>query len=147
MSVAAVPNEVQPSLPHTRTVLVGFDGSAGSRRALAWAARRLVGEGRLILVVATRPEPSTLGRPGLELVARDPLGYARLVLDEISTGAGVPDVEVVVTDDAPAHALAALAREWDADEIAIGGRRGRADGTVAADLLATADRPVVIVVR
>ena len=146
MSVAAVPSGVEP-LHRTRTVVVGFDGSAGSRRALAWAARRLVPEGRLVLVVATRPEPSTLGRPGLELVARDPLGYARLVLDEISTADGVPDVEVVVTDDVPAHALHELARERDADEIAIGGRRGRAEGAVAADLLAVADRPVVIVVR
>ena len=126
-------------------VVVGFDGSAPSRRALAWAARRTTPGGRIILVTATHPAPGTLGRPGLDLVAHDPLEHARLALDESTLDAAPPDIEVVVVDDTPAHALAKLASEREAQEIAVGGAPGRVDGDVAAELLLLTDRPVVVI--
>jgi nucleotide-binding universal stress UspA family protein len=135
-----------PSLAtRQRVIVVGYDGGPPARRALAWAARRAGAEGRLILVSATAAEPGALGRPGLDQVAHNPLDHARLVLDGLTLDGAPPAIEVVVADDMPSRALAHAARRFAADEIAIGGRTGHGDGDVAADLLRSADRPVVVV--
>lgn len=119
-----------------RVIVVGFDGGLPARRALAWAARRAGAGGRVILTSAT---------PGLDLMAGHALEHARLVLDELTLDGGAPDVEVVVVDDPPSRALTSVARRFSADEIVIGGRAGRGEGDVAADLRVSADRPVVVV--
>src|SRR4051794_31413387 len=128
------------------TVVVGFDGSAGSQRALAWAAKRVTLFGRLVLVTATYAEPGGLGRPGLDIVARDAKKHALAAFADLDLDdGGTPLFEVLVVDDSPSHALARVARDHGADEIAIGARPGSAEGDVAADLLSIADRPVVVV--
>jgi hypothetical protein len=126
-------------------IVVGFDGGPRARRALAWAARRAGAGGRLILVSATQAVPGALDRPTLDLVVRDPLGRAHLVLDGLTLDGAQPEIEVVVADDTPSRALGHAARRFGADEIAIGGRAGHGDGDVAADLRCSANRPVVIV--
>ena len=145
---AAMSSELAPAAPRIatrRVIVVGFDGGLPSRRALAWAARRAAPGGVLVMVIATQPEPGSFGRPGLDLVVREPLEHAHLALDEIALEAVPPDVEVIVVDDTPAHALDAIAREQDAEEIAIGGRAVAHEGDVATDLLSVVNRPVVVV--
>jgi nucleotide-binding universal stress UspA family protein len=123
-------------------VVVGLDGSAGSRHALE-VARHLV-EGRACCLVLcevvdydTEDDPSGAGVEA----ATQRLGQV---------AASLPDhpVSVEVVAGRPAQALAEVAEQQDADLVVVGTRgRGltrRLLGSVAEDLLATSTRPVLV---
>lgn len=112
-------------------VLVGWDGSAGSRRALA-AARELFGARRIVLAAArhgTRPEPVP---PGCELVGAD------IAAGHLAEGRAVAEV------------LIGLAAEQQAAAVVVGSRGRSAPreillGSVAMATLHHSPRPVVVV--
>jgi nucleotide-binding universal stress UspA family protein len=104
------------------TLVLGYDGSEGSRRALQ-RVRQLAIDYRMLVIVAVVPDIRSAGM-GADLAGSrvDPervLGEARELLDGcqgavIEARAGVGDPAVVLTD---------IAREVDA-ELLIVGRRG-----------------------
>jgi nucleotide-binding universal stress UspA family protein len=136
-------------------VIAGYDGSASSRNALAYAAgvaRRL---GRPLLVVyvcssGVYCEPLTGQVVG---VPRDTEALERWLLGEIDqvTGqAGNAEVEVHVRTrrGSPARELAAAAAEFTADALVIGAPTHfwhRIAGSVPGWLARHADCPVIIV--
>jgi nucleotide-binding universal stress UspA family protein len=104
------------------TLVVGYDGSDGSRRALA-RVRELAIDYRALVIVAVAPEIRSAGM-GVDLAGAPVdterlLGEARELLDgreggAIQTRAAVGDPAIVLTD---------IAREVDA-RLVIVGRRG-----------------------
>jgi len=131
----------------SRSVLVGVDGSLGSRIALDHAARR-VGPGGLLIVahaISVLPEPIHQAVAGFDHARRD---IARQLVVQQSDLVGVKASAEVVEGRAPS-ALAELARERGADEIVVGARGlgvfAAALGSVSHSLVGHADRPVVVV--
>lgn len=134
-------------------LVVGFDGSPQSRRAVAVTAQR-AGRRGTVWVVHAHPSP-----PGLydvvdgERWRAEHTDRAQALLDTLLlTG----DAELLETNyqtelregSAPAGLLAA-AREHNADEIVVGSR-GLGSvrallGSVSHELLAIADRPVLVI--
>jgi nucleotide-binding universal stress UspA family protein len=133
-------------------VIAGYDGSASSRNALAYAAgvsRRL---GRPLLVVFVCPsgvycEPLTgqvVGAP------RDSEALERWLLTELDQVTGQAGVEVHVRTrrGSPARELAAAADEFSADALVIGAPRHcwhRVAGSVSGWLARHARCPVIVV--
>jgi nucleotide-binding universal stress UspA family protein len=104
------------------TLVVGYDGSDGSRRALM-RVRELTIDYRALVIVAVAPDIRSAGMgvdlAGAQLDTERLLGEARELLDggqdtAIETRAAVGDPAVVLTD---------IAREMDA-QLLIVGRRG-----------------------
>ena len=123
-------------------VVVGYDGSEAARAAVAWAADRAGRAGKVWIVHCLTPG-----------VSGPDDGQGKAVLDAIVLEGGNALVDVdyqleLATGD-PAEALAAYAREHDADEIAIGsrgfGKLRAALGSVSHDVLHEADRPVLVI--
>jgi nucleotide-binding universal stress UspA family protein len=133
-------------------VIAGYDGSASSRNALAYAAgvsRRL---GRPLLVVyvcstGVYCEPLTgqvVGAP------RDAEALERWLLTELDQITGQAEVEVHVRTrrGSPARELAAAAAEFSADALVIGAPRHiwhRVAGSVSGWLARHARCPVIVV--
>lgn len=133
-------------------VVVGFDGSVSSERALAYAvgmAKRL-GSGLVIVHVANRlpatvwagcEPPVFVDVPdhrtevlGLELACADHLSEVSWIL--VERGGDI------------CHELEEVGREYAADAIVVGGTRGligRIFGSVAGRLARRATRPVVVI--
>jgi len=126
--------------PTSRVVVVGYDGSATSKRALTFAARRAGSEGRLLLVHASERIDEAFMR-GVR-----PDGVFDATLPELAEGTPFETREVA---GSPATALVRAARESGADEIVVGSRRlgliHGGLGRVADRLLKEADRPVTVV--
>jgi nucleotide-binding universal stress UspA family protein len=133
-------------------VIAGYDGSASSRNALAYAAgvsRRL---GRPLLVVyvcssGVYCEPLTGQVVG---VPRDAEALERWLLTELDQVTGQADVEVHVRTrrGSPARELAAAAEEFSADALVIGAPRHiwhRIAGSVSGWLARHARCPVIVV--
>jgi nucleotide-binding universal stress UspA family protein len=125
-----------------KTLVAGYDGSAGAEKAVRWAAERTVGQGRLVVVCAAHP-----GAPRAASRARTE--RARAGLEALWMGDDRlvdADVELVVAEAEPAEALCRAAREARADGIVVGRHTG---GPFSADtvrhLLDVADRPVTVV--
>lgn len=134
------------------TIIVGWDGSAASRAAMA-AAARLARGGRLIAVhahEATAPHVTTRWQ---ELLALDAAERSAALLGEIPHAAidGLVDVHVEASslEGPPAEALLRAGREHAADAIAVGSRGIGASpsdtGSVSSELLRTSDRPVLVI--
>ena len=129
------------SAEHRYPILIGYDGSTASRRALAYAAgmaRRL--DRWLVVVHVWRPIGSAVV-PLAELMRwlRTELAAADL------TGL---DIEMIVRYGAPARELRAITVERKADAIVVGGPERfphRFAGSVAAWLARHARCPAVIV--
>lgn len=133
-------------------VVVGFDGSVSSERALAYAvgmAKRLA-SGLVIVHVANRlpatvwagcEPPVFVDVPdhrtevlGLELACADHLSEVSWIL--VERGGDI------------CHELEEVGREYAADAIVVGGTRGligRIFGSVAGRLARRATRPVVVI--
>jgi nucleotide-binding universal stress UspA family protein len=140
--------------PVTHPILAGYDGSAASRHALAYAAgmaRRL--DGYLIVAhVSTAPIAvaggySLVPLAGGALAKDDRLGW---LLAELADAADVTGlrVEVLERDGDPARELANVAAQTNADAIVIGAPERlmhRFAGSVPAWLVRHASCPVVIV--
>jgi nucleotide-binding universal stress UspA family protein len=134
-------------------VIAGYDGSASSRNALAYAAgvsRRL---GRPLLVVyvcasGVYCEPLTGQVVG---VPRDAEALERWLLAELDLVTGGPaevQVHVRTRRGSPARELAAAAEEFSADALVIGAPRHfwhRVAGSVSGWLARHARCPVIVV--
>lgn len=149
----AVP-ELRPSCdPAFRHgVVVGFDGSVSSERALAYAVGvgRRTGSALIIVHVANRlpatvwagcEPPVFVDVPdhrtevlGLELACADHLAEVSWIL--VERGGDI------------CHELEEVGREYEADAIVVGGTQGligRIFGSVAGRLARRAQRPVIVI--
>jgi nucleotide-binding universal stress UspA family protein len=140
--------------PVAHPILAGFDGSAASRHALAYAAgmaRRL--DGYLIVAHVSAAQVAAAGGYSLMPITgggavRDE--RLRWLLDELADAADVTGlrVEVLARDGDPARELANVAVQTNADAIVIGAPERlmhRFGGSVPAWLIRHASCPVVIV--
>jgi nucleotide-binding universal stress UspA family protein len=102
--------------PAARTVVVGYDGSDASRRALRRAAE-LAGAGGHVAVVTATHQPTPLE-------ADAPLDEALHLLAESATYLDREDVRVSTRIDErePVEALVEVARRLEADVIVVGAR-------------------------
>jgi nucleotide-binding universal stress UspA family protein len=133
-------------------VIAGYDGSASSRNALAYAAGVAKRLGRPLLVVyvcssGVYCEPLTGQVVG---VPRDSEAVERWLLGEVDQVTGDVDVDLHVRTrrGSPARELAAVAAEFNADALVIGAPTHfwhRIAGSVPGWLARHADRPVIIV--
>jgi nucleotide-binding universal stress UspA family protein len=133
-------------------VIAGYDGSASSRNALAYAAGVAKRLARPLLVVyvcssGVYCEPLTGQVVG---VPRDSEAVERWLLGEVDQVTGDVDVDLHVRTrrGSPARELAAAAAEFNADALVIGAPTHfwhRIAGSVPGWLARHADRPVIIV--
>jgi nucleotide-binding universal stress UspA family protein len=144
-----------PALPALRLehpVIAGYDGSASSRNALAYAAGLSLRLGRPLLVVyvcssGVYCEPLTGQVVG---VTRDAEALERWLLTELDqvTGPTQVDVHVRTRRGSPARELAAAAEEFSADALVIGAPTRiwhRVAGSVSGWLARHARCPVIVV--
>lgn len=132
------------------TLVVGYDGSAGSRAALRFAAREASPDGRVVVVHAYELPDRTTWPDYARLLTRAHDTGARL-LDGLPLGddefAG-PKYELELVGGPVAPALDVVARSQRADRIVVGAHvveeRGHVGG-VPDELRALANRPVVVV--
>ncbi|HEC11575.1 MAG TPA: universal stress protein [Acidimicrobiales bacterium] len=135
------------------TVVVGVDGSEGSRRAVSWAANQLPSRsGRLIAVHAYHPPP------GSEMFGIDPGHKAKAVTEmteqlesdwtEPAREVGV-EPETRLLEGAAGRVLERVATEVGADTVVLGHDEGRFTryllGSTAAKLIYRGTHPVVVV--
>jgi nucleotide-binding universal stress UspA family protein len=131
-------------------LVVGYDGSASGRAAVAWAAEVLPRNGKIVLVHACRPLHAPTS-PLASAAARREFG--RALLEELLLEAPnwILDREIVaeVADKDPVSALTASARRHGASGIVVGSQRHsrlrKAIGTVTSDLLKSSPVPVTAV--
>src|SRR5215472_14690771 len=133
-------------------VIAGYDGSASSRNALAYAAGVSMRLGRPLLVVyvcssGVSCEPLTGQVVG---VPRDAEAIERWLLAELDqvTGHSEVDVHVRTRRGSPARELAAAAEEFSADALVIGAPTHiwhRIAGSVSGWLARHARCPVIVV--
>ena len=138
---------------HGPRIVVGYDGSEASRRALEEAARRTGPNGQLYVVHCFHAPGERYGVQNAQTRLDDEMEQARGVLDEIEANqaewlaGGRWESELLAGPAADAIVRVAAVR--DADAIYIGSRGvGRARallGSVAHDILHQADRPVVVI--
>ena len=131
-------------------LVVGYDGSAGGRAAVEWAASVLPAEGAIVLVYACRPlhAPSS---PLASAAERRRLG--RAVIDELLLEGPKRLLEreliAEVSDRDPVSALTVAARRHRASGIVLGTERHsrlhKALGTVTSELLSSSSVPVTAV--
>jgi nucleotide-binding universal stress UspA family protein len=137
-----------------RRLVVGVDGSDGSRSAMTWTARLAKSTDAEILAVHVL----TYNQEFLRDLSLDTLRtWRRDLRGELETGwtdplraAGVGYRCLLVEDDSPAGGLLAVAVREQADVLVVGTRgrgtmAGRVLGGVSYRLLHHADRPVVVV--
>ena len=141
-----------PALALEHPVVAGYDGSASSRNALAYAAglSRRLGRPLLIVYVCSSGvycEPLTGQVVG---VPRDADALERWLLAELDqvTGHAEIDVHVRTRRGSPARELAAAAEEFSADALVIGAPTHiwhRIAGSVSSWLARHARCPVIVV--
>ncbi len=131
-------------------LVLGYDRTESSRRAVSWALRDLPADGKLVIVHACRPlhaPPSPLSS-GEE---RADLG--RAVVDELLLEGedAMFDIDVAteVSDEDPVTALLDAARRHGARAIVVGSDEHsplhKALGTVTTELQRTSPVPVITV--
>jgi len=140
------------SLRLEHPVIAGYDGSASSRNALAYAAgvSRLLGRPLLVVYVCSSGvycEPLTGQVVG---VPRDAEALEKWLLAELDqvTGHAEVDVHVRTRRGSPARELAAAAEEFSADALVIGAPKHiwhRVCGSVSGWLARHARCPVIVV--
>ena len=139
--------------PAPQSLIIGYDGSEPARAAVEYASDRIGPGGRIYIVHATGPLATWLGAADEMLVTEDHAGRGRAVLDDLILEAGNAlidtDYELVLVPGPAAEALVHTAKRHEADEIVLGsrgeGRLGSLLGSVAQQVLHTADRPVVVI--
>jgi nucleotide-binding universal stress UspA family protein len=141
-----------PALRLEHPVVAGYDGSASSRNALAYAAGLSLRLGRPLLIVyvcssGVYCEPLTGQVVG---VPRDADALERWLLAELDqvTGSAELDVHVRTRRGSPARELAAAAEEFSADALVIGAPTHiwhRIAGSVSGWLARHARCPVIVV--
>ena len=141
-----------PALRLEHPVVAGYDGSAPSRNALAYAAGLALRLGRPLLIVyvcssGVYCEPLTGQVVG---VPRDADALERWLLSELDQVTGHADIDVHVRTrrGSPAREPAAAAEEFSADALVIGAPRHfwhRVAGSVSGWLARHARCPVIVV--
>jgi nucleotide-binding universal stress UspA family protein len=149
---APLPGPAVPALRLQHPVIAGYDGSASSRNALAYAAglSRRLGRPLLVVYVCSSGiycEPLTGQVVG---VPRDAEALERWLLNELDqvTGHAEVDVHVRTRRGSPARELAAAAEEFSADALVIGAPTRiwhRVVGSVSGWLARHARCPVIVV--
>ena len=143
------------------TIVVGVDGSEGSRQALRWAAEEAQLRGAKLRVVHAwvvplsigLPEPSILGHP---IIPETPLDEIRAVLvrkgqavlDAALESIEAVDVAAELVERLPAHALIGAAEGADLLVVGsrgLGGFKGLLLGSVSQQCVHHAPCPLVIV--
>ena len=133
-------------------IVVGYDGSAASRAALARAADRAGADGQLYIVHAYSLPMDWLGIPDYQRLLDIELNRAEDLMGRLETESGSDlsgtNWETEVIGVAPAKAIADVAAARNADEIILGTRtrRDRALlGSVAHELIHLATCPVTVI--
>ncbi|MER7952095.1 universal stress protein [Streptomyces sp. NPDC096079] len=135
----------------SRPVTVGVDGSEASMAAVDWAADEAALRGdRLRLVYATRWAEHQLG--AMKVSHEDRAGAAEGVLAETERHVGSRQPDLAMTadevEDAPVSVLLAAAAESELLVVGshgLGSVRGFVVGSVGQEVIAAAERPVVLV--
>jgi nucleotide-binding universal stress UspA family protein len=150
---------MDPSRPR---IVVGVDGSTGSREALAWALTEAVTRGADVEVVSAFPvdfywtDPYLLDSHRLDQIRSDTEARARVMVDEVRQDPalagveGVTDLDIQVVVAAGAPALHLVQRSEGAELLVVGSRgrgalRSAVAGSVALHCSAHAACPVVVV--
>ncbi|MFF7779089.1 universal stress protein [Streptomyces tanashiensis] len=135
----------------SRPVTVGVDGSEGSVAAVDWAADEaaLRGDG-LRLVYATRWAEHQLGAMKVSHEDRADAAEGVLAETERRVGSRQPDLAMTAdeVEDAPVSVLLAAAAEAELLVVGshgLGSVRGFIVGSVGQEVIADAERPVVLV--
>jgi nucleotide-binding universal stress UspA family protein len=140
---------------HIRSILVGFDGSEPSARALAFA-EDLAGQygARLLIVTVLHPFPMVTSEfvPPPELPTKEERQLAQQELDrrakDLRARGRTVDVQVEV--GLPAQTLLEFANRFDVSVI-VAGRSGKGSiarfvlGSVTTALLHTSTKPILVV--
>ena len=134
-------------------IVVGYDGSAASRAAVARAADRAGANGQLYIVHAYSLPMDWLGIPDYQRLLDVELNRAEDLMGRLETECGADlsgtNWETEVIGVAPAKAIANVAAARNADEIILGTRgHGRARallGSVAHELIHLAACPVTVI--
>ena len=138
---------------HQPRIVVGYDGSDASRRALEEASRRAGATGQLYVVHCFHAPGEQYGVQNTQAKLTEEMEKARRVLEELEAGeaewlAGGRWESELLAGPA-AEAIVRVATVRDADAIYIGSRGvGRARallGSTAHGVLHHADRPVVVI--
>lgn len=132
-------------------LVVGYNRTESSRRAIDWAAEHLRGQkAKLVIVHACRPlhaPPSPLS------TAAERAATGRAIVDELLLEADESlldiDIDTLTPDQDPVTALLDAARRYDAEAIVIGSEPHsllhKALGTVSGELHNTASIPVIAI--
>jgi nucleotide-binding universal stress UspA family protein len=146
------PASVAPPAPR-RTIIAGYDGSVPARAALREAVREAGPEGRVVVVHAYEYHPDWVGRPDYERVTATSRERGRALLDALILEGRDEFLDVEIEHELawrrPPAAILDAARSHDAARIVIGARGlgplRAALGSVSADVIRDADRPVLVV--
>ena len=136
----------------SRTIVVGYDGSAAALAAVEQSIDRAGAAGRLVLVHAYQVPAEYTGASYYAFMVNDASDYAAAVLDELERDCerlATVERERDISFGAAAPAIVGAAEANQADEIIIGSRgvgRVRALlGSVAHDVIHHARCPVTVI--
>ncbi|MGY1616197.1 universal stress protein [Geodermatophilus sp. SYSU D00691] len=141
----------------SQRIVVGIDGSAGARAALAWALAEAARRGAGLEVVSAFPvdfywaDPYLLDTARIDEIRADTEARARAAVEEVRAEVGTADdvdVQVLVVAGPPSGHL--VQRSAEADLLVVGSRgrggvRSTVAGSVALHCAAHARCPVVVV--
>jgi nucleotide-binding universal stress UspA family protein len=131
-------------------ILVGYDGSPASRRAIEYAVERAGSDGRVVVVHAAGPGHWWFGAPSYQREDSDYVAAGESLLADLVKHApsGAPIQTSLVEGPTP-KALMEAARECSAAEVVVGAHGSDPEksglGSVPVALLRSCDRPVVVV--
>ena len=147
---SARPHPCDPAFRHG--VVVGFDGSVSSERALAYAIGMARGtHSALIIVHVANRLPATVWAGCEPPVFVDVPDHRTEVLGlELACAEHLAEVSWMLVERGGdiCHELEEVGREYEADAIVVGGTHGvvgRIFGSVAGRLARRAQRPVVVI--
>ena len=135
----------------SRTLLVGFDGSAESHAAFETAVERAGPEDTIVVLHARDAVSTWMGTPYYDRAVQDNVVLGQRLLDELRPRAEQASAEVLfeLHEGKPGEVISRIAALREVDEIVVGtrglGRLRASLGSVAQELLRTADRPVLVV--
>jgi nucleotide-binding universal stress UspA family protein len=131
-------------------VVVGYDGSPASRRAIDYAAERAGSDGKVVVVHAAGPGHWWYGAPSYQREDSDYVTVGESLLADLlkHVPSGAP-IETSLVEGPTPKALIEAARECSAAELVVGAHGSDPEksglGSVPVALLRSCDRPVVVV--